>query len=237
MDFPREKSDLFFWRITYKLNSILTLFLGTSRSLRMHLILHRMSARFAHELSGKVFGSEYHNAAFALSKESLLDSISSEDRVLDVGCGNGRFSLISSYKAREVVSIDHNPNHFKDLNFSAPNIKTLVFNIDDDFSSLGRFDLALLIHILEHIVNPQTLLSKLSRVAQNLIIEVPDQQNDPLNWVRIQLGMEYSSDNDHVREYTLDLITHDLNTTGWSISQLQKKGGAILIFATNQKVY
>jgi SAM-dependent methyltransferase len=190
-----------------------------------------MLNRFAHELSGDIFGSEYHNSAFALSEKKLLESISSNNRVLDVGCGSGRFTHIASTKAREVVSIDHNSKHFSNVNFSALNVRAIEYDIDDDFLVLGKFDLALLIHILEHIDDPRSLLVKLSRVTENLIIEVPDRESDPLNWVRIELEMDYSSDHDHVREYSLALLEKELRETGWQIHSKEKKGASILVFA------
>jgi hypothetical protein len=117
------------------------------------------------------------------------------------------------------------------MNFSALNVKTIEHNIDNDFLLLGKFDLALLIHILEHIDDPKSLLVKLSRVTENLIIEVPDRESDPLNWARVKLEMDYSSDHDHVREYSLALIERELRETGWQIQSKEKKGASILIEA------
>jgi SAM-dependent methyltransferase len=231
MDFPREKKDLPIWKLSYKFYALINKILGRQKGLKTYLLLHRILNRFAHELSGDIFGSEYHNSAFALSEMKLLDSIPSNSRVLDVGCGSGRFTHIASTKAREVISIDHNSKHFSNVNFSALNVKAIEYDINDDFLVLGKFDLVLLIHILEHIDDPKSLLVKLSRVTENLIIEVPDRESDPLNWVRIKLEMDYSSDHDHVREYSLALLERELRETGWQIHSKEKKGASILVFA------
>lgn len=222
------------WKIGYKLCAFSSILIGKAKTLKFLLILNRIIARFAHELAGEFFGAKYHNSAFALSQETLFAAIASGDRILDVGCGSGRFSRLASQKALKVIAVDHNPLHFQDPNFQASNIETVILNIDTDLSYLGSFDVALCIHILEHIEDPKDLLTKLSKIAKKLIIEVPDLYSDPLNWARIKLHLDYSSDHDHVREYTLELISEQCLTTGWIIDEVHKQGGAILIQATSK---
>lgn len=96
---------------------------------------------------------------------------------------------------------------------------------------LEQFDFALLIHVLEHVEYPEQLLCELRINCKKLVIEVPDHESNPLNWVRIKMNQPYYTDADHVREYSIGLIRNQLKATGWKDTYLIQKGGAIFLLA------
>lgn len=89
-------------------------------------------------------------------------------------------------------------------------MRYLEFDATKKIENLGKFDYVLLIHVLEHIDNPELLLMEVRGNCSKLVIEVPDHESNALNWTRRKLGRPYYSDADHVREYSLDLITKQL---------------------------
>jgi SAM-dependent methyltransferase len=84
----------------------------------------------------------------------------------------------------------------------------------------GQFDVAMLVHVLEHIDDPENLLRNLSRLAPTLIVEVPDFYRCGLNPVRLDVGVDFSSDDDHVREYTEALLRDQLERAGEVVRDL-----------------
>ncbi|MCA1697162.1 MAG: class I SAM-dependent methyltransferase, partial [Actinobacteria bacterium] len=92
-------------------------------------------------------------------------------------------------------------------------------------------DAVLLVHVLEHIEDPVQLLRDLHRTSECLLVEVPDFDSDALNQARLALGLEFSSDADHVREYTEASIRELLGDTGWQVQVVRKRGGGIAVIA------
>jgi hypothetical protein len=68
-----------------------------------------------------------------------------------------------------------------------------MIHVTTDFPDRS-FDVGLLIHIIEHIDDPDFLLSSLQKLVNTLIVEVPDFESDSLNLVRLKLGSPYYSD-------------------------------------------
>ncbi len=80
-----------------------------------------------------------------------------------------------------------------------------------------HFDTALLLHVLEHIDDADGCLTTLRSTADRLIVEVPLFDKDELNLIRLDLGVDFSSDADHVREYTHELLKAQLTRNGWEV--------------------
>ena len=96
-----------------------------------------------------------------------------------------------------------------------------------------RFDLAILLHVVEHVEDVDQLLQSIAQISSTLIIEVPDFDSDPLNMVRRVLGCPYYTDGDHVREYTRPMLQSELERNGWTILHEEQRHGAILAVATH----
>lgn len=236
MDFKREKKlrERLLWRISYIIKNFLTLVLGKTISTKWFLYASWVLNRLAFESSGDMFGNEFHNSTLATSPNVLATVIPSGSRVIDIGCGTGRWSRVVSSFGCEVLGIDYSTQDIQTARALGGNAIYCEFNATDKIEDLGKFDFALLIHVLEHIENPEQLLRQARLTCSKLVIEVPDYESNALNWARLKMNMPYYSDSDHVREYTIALITKQLEDTSWKVSTLLQKGGAIFIVADSR---
>lgn len=93
----------------------------------------------------------------------------------------------------------------------------------------GRhFDGALLIHVLEHVDDPDSFLRLMGDGADLLIIEVPNFEIDPLNAVRHALARRYYTDADHVREHTPAILRDELVRNGFQIVHFEERRGSLV---------
>jgi SAM-dependent methyltransferase len=222
---PRSMTAGIMYRLVHVGNTVF----GADRMTKLMLSLSRLFARFAFELSSASYGERFHNRSLALSEEILSRQIPSGGTVLDVGCGYGRASRMAAKFAASVTGIDH----AEDL-LEMARTQTTETNVEyiqgDVTTDLGgrKFGLALLIHVIEHIDDPDKMLQTLHEVSNKIIVEVPDFESDPLNLVRFEMGLQFYSDGDHVREYTEKILVDQLTRNGWKVLELRKNGGAVL---------
>jgi len=233
MDFQRNKGirDRILWRSSYLIKKSIRAIFGESKSTKWLLDASWVIGRLAFEASGEMFGNEFHNGSLATNPKVLSLVIPKYSTVIDIGCGTGRWSRVVSEFNCEVLGIDYSAQNIQIARALGGNVKYLESDATSKINDLGKFDFALLIHVLEHIDDPGRLLNELKGNCINLVIEVPDYESNPLNWARRKLGRSYYSDADHVREYSLDSITMQLKETSWNIKYLVQKGGAIFILA------
>jgi SAM-dependent methyltransferase len=207
--------------------------LGERRTLALLLDIARVSHRLAQESSWRVFGDDFHFLAMALDEDVLRDAVPAGGTVLDVGCGTGRWCRRVAPYARAVVGIDHSA-----ANIRIAREKTTATNVEYrlgpaiDVIGGDRFDVAILVHILEHIDNARDYLQQLHSVVDRLVIEVPDFEADPLAVARLSMGRDFATDADHVRELTATSLTTMLHQSGWCAGDLHKRGGAIAVVAS-----
>jgi SAM-dependent methyltransferase len=215
----------------YRAKQMATRVLGPARLLRWCLDASWMLKRFAFELSGSVYGDEFHNAALALSDDFLQRWIPPRGSLVDIGCGTGRWCRAAKRHADRVVGIDLSED---DLAMARERSDPAIEYIRGDVGTvLGaeRFDVTLMVNVLEHVDDPEGLLRTALAISRRLIAEVPDLESDPLNVVRRVVGSPWYVDADHVREYTLDTLRGQLERSGWRIAHQEQRGGAILVVA------
>jgi SAM-dependent methyltransferase len=179
-----------------------------------------------------MFGENFYNTSLGLTEKFLADQINPNDSIIDVGCGSGRWARIADKYSKHVIGVDYQTRSIDIARSYDSNVEFVVADINVDLSHYGYFDLALVIHVLEHIDNPLILLNELRRCAKKIIIEVPDLESDALNYARVKMQLPYYSDANHVREYTKTLIVSDLERSGWEIQEVFKNSGAIVVVAT-----
>jgi SAM-dependent methyltransferase len=235
LSFAQTKRRFLYLRLSYRLKALFQKLVGARRLLRFCLNASWLLRRFSFELSCEVFGSQFQEAALALSAEDLSRWIPPQGTVVDIGCGTGRWCRTASRYARQVVGIDYDAGYIEAAqSFSdVPNIEYIAGDVAVELKG-RKFDTGLLIHVIEHIPDADTLLHSLHDVVDTLLLEVPDFESDCLNVVRQKLDCPYYSDGDHVREYTASILRDQLDRTGWTICHSKNRGGAILVVATGK---
>jgi SAM-dependent methyltransferase len=237
LEMPRQKPRSLVISIGYKFVKIGKSLFGKDLMLRFCLKCSWLLSRFAFELSGEIYGNDFHNQAKALNEDFLKIWIPNKGSVLDIGCGVGRWCKIASKYAERVVGIDFDETLIQTAkrDFAAPNIKYLTGDVTKDLDN-EKFDVALLIHVIEHIDNVDKILQELKNIASTLIVEVPDFESEALNWVRLKTKSPFFSDGDHVREYTVENLQNHLKRNGWNPIEYRKHGGAVIIVANQSAV-
>ncbi|MBI3825230.1 MAG: methyltransferase domain-containing protein [Candidatus Rokubacteria bacterium] len=231
--FPRVKPRSLRIGAAYRLVRYARPLLGPTRLLRWCLdgawLLHRL----AFELSGRVFGEAFHCASLGLTEDLLRECIPAGGTVIDVGCGSGRWCRLAARHAARVVGIDSSPALVAEARAATaePNVDYVIGDVTRDLGG-QRFDVALLVHVLEHVDDAEALLRALAGVAGTLVVEVPDVEADPLNLARRALGCPFYSDADHVREYTAPLLERHLRRGGWTPTRRDHRRGSLVVVAT-----
>jgi len=141
-------------------------------------------------------------------------------KVLDVGAGEG--SLL------EQMSINNFAQHLYGVEISESGCQIIqdkkIPNLIDILKFDGYkipypdkyFDLAISVHVLEHVEHERLFLYELKRVAKNVLIEVPLEHT-----LRIDKAINTSRRYGHINYYTPSTFANILTTSGYSIEGFQ----------------
>lgn len=214
--FSRKKPRRLWLSGSYRLYKLANRIFGSEHVLKILLNTHFVVERLSWESIATLyrddaFGNE--NISNALSKW-----VSPGSRIVDVGCGSGR---VAEQAARlgPVVAIDRY-NGFRPVN-------GVEFRIGDAMEVKEHFDVAILSHILEHLDEPDRLLTSLD--ADLVIAEVPNFLHDGRNAFRERLGLPCYGDDDHVREYTVDEFKNQFERCGWIVKEVVANSAITLV--------
>jgi 2-polyprenyl-3-methyl-5-hydroxy-6-metoxy-1,4-benzoquinol methylase len=164
-----------------------------------------------------------------------LSEIGPTDRVLDVGCHNGMHSLTMAPRAAHVLGIDVDENELARARERAAieGVANVEFHRGDltDRATLGdlrpgSFDVALILDVLEHLVDRRSVLDAvrtLLRPGGRLVVAVPNADTSYKRWRRRLGGRAYSNP-DHKVEFSEDAIRAELEDVGFRIERLERGG-------------
>jgi ubiquinone/menaquinone biosynthesis C-methylase UbiE len=217
LSFDRRKKRSIPTAIAFRSRPVLIRLLGYRRVLSFLLEGSRVIWRLAFETACEYFGEQYFTAVYALSPTVLQNWIPSGAKVLDVGCGNGRVTRLVADRASSVLGVDYDAGRITSAE-QAQNPVNVSFQTGDARQLSGRFDVVIVSHLLEHLDDPDAFLAAAHEIAPMLVVEVPDIGGDALNIARMTLGLDFSSDADHVREYSKSLLAAELERNAWQIT-------------------
>lgn len=232
LEFPRLSGPRPLASVGYRATRLAVRLLGEARTFVALAGLARFTHRLAYESAGRMFGvDEFHGRALAMDDDLLARGVPEGGTVLDLGCGTGRWCRRAAARAARVVGVDHDPATVALARrlTTSPQVEFRV----GDLRAVGdeRYDTVLLVHVLEHVDDPASRLVDLHRVTSALLVEVPDFESDPVNVARLATGAPFSSDADHVREYTEATLRDLLAAAGWHVDDIRKRGGGIAVLA------
>lgn len=134
-------------------------------------------------------------------------------RILDFGCGRGKFLAYFSSLGCDVTGVDVNPVYVD----VARSKNIAAFSPDLFFlEPIAKFDVILLSHVIEHLA-PQELVELIPRLCDRLAMD------GHLIIVSPTPGERFYHDFSHVRPYLPQSIRHAFGQTGASISYGESK--------------
>jgi len=193
-------------------------------ALRLHNFSYKLATKFAIKtedgLHPKHRLMNYH--------QFFVDNVNSEDKVLDIGCGNGALTFEIAKKAKKVVGIDLDKKNIKiaKKEYWAPNIKYLVGDATKDLPN-QKFDVIILSNVLEHIESRVEFLQKIKNLAPKILIRVPMINRDWITLYKKELGVEWRLDKTHYIEYTLESFKEELKKAGLNLEKYSIQFGEI----------
>ncbi|HOW58896.1 MAG TPA: class I SAM-dependent methyltransferase [Candidatus Omnitrophota bacterium] len=98
-------------------------------------------------------------------------------RVLDIGCGEGRYLLEKKQTGAQCFGVDINGNALTRLKEAAPEISTFCGNVWDAGYPGNFFDAINLSHVLEHVTQAERLLQEVWRILKpegRVRVQVPN---------------------------------------------------------------
>lgn len=155
--------------------------------------------------------------------------ISKNDTVLDLGCGNGQHSIKIAHLCKKIIAVDQDENQLKlaqqivkDKRIT--NINFMKMDLEKELSFRDKsFNKVLCLDVLEHLNNDYQLLKEIKRILKPkglVFLTVP---NKTTSWKKLQknAGLNYFSDPDHKKEYSLGQIKKEINNLGLRIIYLK----------------
>lgn len=159
----------------------------------------------------------------------ITSNIGENDSVIDIGCAVGNLTRVIAGKAKKVVAIDIDSTYLDRIDRKDPVYRNTTFIREDiiDFNSREKFDVAVLVHVIEHMSNGEAVLRKIASLASKIIIETPDEEADWLVKLLRDLGIEERGDDKHVKLYDDILMKRELEENGWEDVSLSRGYGLV----------
>jgi 2-polyprenyl-3-methyl-5-hydroxy-6-metoxy-1,4-benzoquinol methylase len=213
----------------------------------IHLSVRNASAKntlqFLFELGNRLYHLEgkasvdYGNGIHTKHRHTnyhrfFIKNLNPDERVLDIGCGNGfmSYDMATQVPGVKVVGIELNEENIKfaRTHYQHPN---LSFIYGDALKELPNeiFDVVTLSNVLEHIEKRVEFLKKIVHQIKpkRLIIRVPLFERDWRVPLKRELGMDYRLDSTHCIEYTQEEYFEELRQAGLRATQVEFRWGEL----------
>jgi len=191
---------------------------------RLYLLEGKTSIDYGNGIHTKHRHINYH--------KFFIKNLNSEEKVLDIGCGNGfmDYDIVNQVPNVKIVGIDINE---KNIEFAYEHYKhpNLSFVHGDMLKELPKetFDVIILSNVLEHIEKRVEFLKKIIKQLKpkRLIIRVPLFERDWRVPLKKELGIDYRLDSTHYIEYTQEEYFEELHRAGLTATNTEFRWGEI----------
>jgi 2-polyprenyl-3-methyl-5-hydroxy-6-metoxy-1,4-benzoquinol methylase len=169
---------------------------------------------------------------FARRSDFLLSHVGAGERVLDVGCGEGRFAAELARAGVEVVGIDIATEPLRRARERHPELDLRQMPAERAWPLKdASFDAVWAGEVIEHVADTAGWLSELRRVLRSgglLLLSTPDHGRlRMLGWALAPRAFTAHFDprSDHLRFYTLGTLSELLEDFGFQDVAVRRAGG------------
>jgi 2-polyprenyl-3-methyl-5-hydroxy-6-metoxy-1,4-benzoquinol methylase len=191
-----------------------------------------MPSRAYHEAVWSSLKEGLEPADFSLRSEFLLDRVGPGERVLDVGCGEGRFAAELERAGARVMGIDVAERPLARARALHPRLELRLVDGEGSWD-LGdaSFDVVWAGEVIEHVADTAAWLSELRRVLRSggrLLLSTP--AHGPLTRAHLAVserafGERFHPLGEHLRFYTASTLNRLLASFGFEQIEVRSAGG------------
>lgn len=142
-------------------------------------------------------------------------------RILDIGCGNGGLLLaLREAGFTQLVGMDPSPGCVARL--QEKGIEGITATLDTLPADIRRFDLVILSHVLEHLLEPRNALRAILNLLNEdglLYIETPD----AMNYSALTFVPFYFFDSEHINHFEQHAFGNLAHLSGYTIVEATSK--------------
>jgi 2-polyprenyl-3-methyl-5-hydroxy-6-metoxy-1,4-benzoquinol methylase len=191
-----------------------------------------MPARAYHEALWQRLPEGLEPSDFALRSRFLLAQVQAGARVLDVGCGEGRFAAELARAGAGVVGIDVAEEPLRRARARHPELDLRLVDGEGAWDLAdASFDVVWAGEVIEHVADTAAWLSEVRRVLRSggrLLVSTP--AHGPLLRVRLALSgrafaRHFDPLGEHLRFYTRDMLAQLLAEFGFEQVNVGGAGG------------
>ena len=192
-----------------------------------------MSSREYHEHLWRTVPEGLEPSDFAARRGFLLEHVSAGERVLDVGCGEGRFAVELAAAGARVVGIDVAEEPLRRARARHPELDLRLIDGEGPWElEDASFDVVWAGEVIEHVADTAAWLSEIRRVLRSggsLLASTP--ANDRSTLMRVALSRRafaarFDPLGDHLRFYSRDTLTALIDRFGFEAIDVRAVPGA-----------
>jgi 2-polyprenyl-6-hydroxyphenyl methylase/3-demethylubiquinone-9 3-methyltransferase len=191
-----------------------------------------MPSRDYHEALWRELDEGLEPSDFALRRRFLLEHVSSGERVLDVGCGEGRFAGELLDAGAQVLGIDVAEEPLRRARARRPELDVrLVAEAGPWQLEDSSFDVVWAGEVIEHVADTSAWLSEVRRVLRSggsLVLSTPAHERLTLLATALSrraFAQRFEPRGDHLRFYSRDTLTQLLGDFGFQQISVRGAGG------------
>ncbi len=196
--------------------------------LKIALKLHSFSYKLISYFAIKAEGGLHPKHRLIGYHEFFSGNVGPEDRVLDIGCGNGSLAKDVAKHAKSVtgVEIDEKLVEKARRKNSAGNLEYRCADATKDLSN-EKFDVIIMSNVLEHIDDRVNFLKSIRPLADKFLFRVPMIDREWVTLYKKELGLDWRLDTTHFTEYTFAQFENEFEQAGYKIENHSVQFGEI----------